>query len=136
MEGCIFCDIIHGRAPSHRLFEDRHVIAFLSLEGHPLVVPKLHFRNLLDLDDAHAAAIMTAAVRVARATKRATGCDGINLVQATGTAAGQDVFHFHLHVKPRFDGDAVVLRWDTTPVADDIRRQRCAAIARFLNDQS
>lgn len=104
-ENCIFCDIISGRIPSHKIFENEHVFVFMSLEGHPLIVPKVHFRDIFDLDDVHAAEIMKTAVIVARATKKALQCDGINLVQSSGAAAGQDVFHFHLHIKPRFEDD-------------------------------
>lgn len=68
------------------------------MEGHPLIVPKPHFADVFELDEIYAATVMQAAVRVAKATKIATQCDGINLVQSNGTAAGQDLFHFHLHI--------------------------------------
>lgn len=132
VEGCIFCDIINGRAPGHWIYEDKYVAAFLSLEGHPLIVPKPHFSDIFELDEIHAAAIMKAAVRVAKATKTAIGCDGINLVQSNGTPAGQDVFHFHLHIKPRFIGDDVTLRWNTKAIDEAIRKDTSDAISRQL----
>ncbi|MCJ8333338.1 MAG: HIT domain-containing protein [Epibacterium sp.] len=132
VRGCIFCDIINGRAPSHWIYEDKHVAAFLSLEGHPLVVTKPHFSDVVELDKAHAAAIMNTAVRLAKATKNATGCDGINLVQSNGAAAGQDVFHFHLHIKPRFIGDDVKLHWNTKTLDEAARRETSDLISRQL----
>lgn len=96
--GCIFCDFVNRNAPGHLIYENRHVAGLLSLEGHPLIVPKPHFADVFELDEIYAATVMQAAVRVAKATKIATQCDGINLVQSNGTAAGQDLFHFHLHI--------------------------------------
>ena len=126
---CIFCSIIAGDAPGHILFRGEHIIAFLSLEGHPLIVPLRHLAGLSDLDDQASAEIFQAARSVASAMRDATKCDGINLVLSDGQAAGQDVFHLHLHVKPRWHGDDVSLtsKTATTPdgdreaVADDIR---------------
>jgi histidine triad (HIT) family protein len=135
-KGCIFCDIVNGRAPSHWIYEDQHVAAFLSLEGHPLIVPKPHFADVFVLDEIHAAAVMQAAVRVAKATKIATQCDGINLVQSNGAAAGQDVFHFHLHIKPRFRDDDVTMSWDTKETDDKIRTKTSAAITQLLEKSS
>jgi len=133
VRGCIFCDVIKGRSPSHRIYEDEYVVAFISLEGHPLIVPKAHFEGVFDLDESHAAAIMKAAVRVARATKSAMSCDGINLLQANGAAAGQDVFHFHLHIKPRFTDDEVIMKWNTKTIEDETRGKRAREIAQHLS---
>ncbi len=130
---CIFCDIVSERKPSHRIYEDEHVLVFISLEGHPLVVPKPHFKDIVDLDVIHAAAIMKIAVRVAQATMLAMPCDGINLIQSNGAAAGQDVFHFHLHIKPRFADDDVIIGWDTRTIEDKIRGERSRDILRHLS---
>ena len=132
MMDCIFCRVISGELPSHTIFEDDKVIVFMSLENHPLVVPKLHIQDIFELDDEHAAAVMQTAVRVAKATKAATGCDGITLSQANGAAAGQDVFHFHLHVKPRFWNDGVTVAWDMATVADSARQELCRKIRHNL----
>ncbi len=122
MEACIFCKIIQREEPSYILAENEDVLVFLSLENHPLVVPKKHIPDIYALDERTAAAIMVEAVIVARAVKKGLGCDGINLVQANEPAAQQDVFHFHVHVKPRWRNDAVILHWDTHPVsAEDLR---------------
>jgi histidine triad (HIT) family protein len=105
MDDCIFCRIIARQAPAYVIHEDDRVIVFLSLEGHPLVVPKGHIPDIYTLDDDAAAAVMQTAVRVARAVRGGLRCDGVYLAQANETAAGQDVFHFHLHVYPRWHGD-------------------------------
>ena len=80
MIDCIFCDIISGRALAHRIYQNRHVTVFLFLDGRPLVVPNRHYSDIFEIDDTHAAAVMTTATRIARATRAASGCDGINLV--------------------------------------------------------
>jgi histidine triad (HIT) family protein len=106
-EPSVFTRIINREVPAYILHEDERVIVFLSLENHPLVVPKVPVRDIFALDDETAAAIMQTAVRVARVLKRALNCDGVYLSQANGAAAGQDVFHFHLHVYPRWYGDGM-----------------------------
>ncbi len=118
---CIFCSIIAGDATGHVLFRGKHVIAFLSLEGHPLIAPLRHLAGLNDLDDETSAEIFQSAKKVASAVGAATKCDGVNLVLSDGQAAGQDVLHLHLHVKPRWHGDDVRLIWDTATAPDNDR---------------
>ena len=132
-KGCIFCDFLNRNAPGHWIYEDRHVAGLLSLEEHPLIVPKPHFADVFELDEIHAAAVMQAAVRVAKATKIATHCDGINLDQSNGVAAEQDVFHFHLHIKPRFQHDDVTMSWDARAIDEKIRTKPSAAITQQLD---
>lgn len=104
----IFAKILRGEIPAHRVYEDERVLAFMDVmpqaDGHTLVVPKSPAENLFDLDPAMAAAVIQAGQKVARAVKQAFGADGIMLVQYNGAAAGQTVFHFHLHVVPRYAG--------------------------------
>jgi histidine triad (HIT) family protein len=107
MDDCIFCRIIARQAPAYVIHEDDRVIVFLSLENHPLVVTKAHIPDIYALDDDTASAVMQTAARVARAVKAGLGCDGVYLTQANESAAGQDVFHFHLHVYPRWHGDGL-----------------------------
>ncbi len=123
MTDCIFCQIATGRAPAYVLDETGDLIVFLSLENHPLVVPKAHIPDIFALDDTTAAAVMQEAVTIAKAVRLGLGCDGVYLTQANGEAAGQDVFHFHLHVYPRWHGDK---RPDVPPVrtVSDHARQR------------
>ncbi len=106
----------------HVINETDDLIVFVSLEGHPLIAPKEHITDLFHLDGKIASKIMLEAVRVSKAVMALTKCEGLNLVQSNGFAAGQDVFHFHLHIKPRWVGDTVVFSWDTNPVEDEKRR--------------
>lgn len=116
---CIFCRIEAGLAPAHFVYEDDLVIAFLSPEqpnpSKVLVVPRTHVETVFDLNDQLAAAIFQATVRIARGVKLASGCEGLNLVQSNGRVGQQDVFHFHLHIVPRFTGDDIILDWDNSP---------------------
>ena len=110
---CIFCDIIEGRAPSDVVFEDGETLAFMDINpanpGHTLVIPKTHIKDIYGLDEETAAVLMKATVRVARTIKRALQPDGMNLVQSNERAGGQDVFHFHMHIVPRWYGDGLRL---------------------------
>jgi histidine triad (HIT) family protein len=108
---CIFCAIIEGKAPAEIVYEDEATVAFMDINpanpGHMLVVPRQHVRDVFGIDEETAAAVMRAAVRVARAIKAALQPDGVNLMQASGPAAFQSVFHFHLHVVPRWWDDSL-----------------------------
>jgi histidine triad (HIT) family protein len=110
---CIFCDIIESRASAEVVFEDEETLAFMDINpanpGHTLVIPRRHVRDIYELDDEAAAAVMKATVRVARAIKRALQPDGMNLVQSNERAASQEIFHFHVHVIPRWYGDGLRL---------------------------
>ncbi len=115
MSECIFCSIISGDIPSTKVYEDDDVVAFMDINpanpGHTLVVPKRHFRNLFDVDEEIAAKVMWVATRIAKAIKEALNPDGVNLFQASEKAAFQTVFHFHMHVIPRWEGDDLVEPW-------------------------
>jgi len=122
-----------GDAPGYTLWQDQEIVVLLSLEGHPLVVPRRHMASLGDLDDATGAAMMRAAKTVARALRDETGCEGVNLVLSDGAAAGQDVFHLHLHVKPRWRDDDVILSWDTATAPDEKRSELASALTARLS---
>lgn len=102
MNICTFCRIIARDAPAYIIDENESVIAFLSLENHPLVVPREHVADIYTLDENLGAVVMKETIRIARAVKEGLECEGIFLAQANEPAAGQDVFHFHLHVYPRW----------------------------------
>ncbi len=116
---CVFCSIIEGKAPAEIIYEDEATVAFMDINpanpGHTLVVPRQHVRDVFDIDEETAAAVMRAAVRVARAIKAALQPDGVNLFQASGRAAFQSVFHFHIHIVPRWWDDRLKLPWRPTP---------------------
>ena len=125
---CVSSDILAGTAPGHLLGRNGPVAAILSLDGHPLVMPRRHVPALDGLDEAEAASLMPMAVRIARALRAATGCAGVNLVLSDGAAAGQDVDHLHLHVKPRWPGDGVALEWNTATRPDEERARLADAL--------
>lgn len=104
----IFAKILRGEIPSHRVYEDEEVIAFMDVmpqgPGHTLVVPKAPSRNLLDADPSTFGPLFLVVQSVARAVKRAFGADGVTVMQFNEPASGQTVFHLHVHVIPRFDG--------------------------------
>lgn len=115
-ENCIFCKIAAGEIPSATLYEDEDFRVILDLgpasKGHALILPKEHYRNLFDLDDELAAKVMVLAKRMIRKMKDVLGCDGYNIVQNNEAVAGQTVFHFHMHLIPRYEGDHVGLGWN------------------------
>ncbi|MFA5121866.1 HIT family protein [Zavarzinia sp.] len=109
---CIFCKIVAGEIPCHKVYEDDKTLAFMDIfplsPGHTLVIPKDHHPDLFALPDDLGSPLMTTSRRVALAIAKAFGPDGVNLFQANGAAAGQTVFHFHLHILPRRKGDGVI----------------------------
>ena len=115
MSDCVFCKIVAGQIPSTKVFEDEHTLAFMDLgqvnPGHVLVAVKKHAENLYALDDAQAAALAKASVRVSRAIRDAFKPEGLSVYQANGKAAGQTVFHYHVHLLPRHAGDGMELTW-------------------------
>ncbi|WP_024802437.1 HIT domain-containing protein [Nocardia sp. BMG51109] len=114
MSGCIFCRIVAGTAPAHRVYEDETLCAFLDIRpiarGHTLVIPKPHATNLDDLDHELGARIFTLGHRLAKALRRSDlGADGANLLLNDGKSAFQTVHHVHLHVVPRRRGDLLTV---------------------------
>ena len=109
MEKTIFQKIIEKEIPSHKIYEDEDTYAFLSVpaiaEGHTLVITKKPYRNMLDIEESDAVALMKTIKKLVPAVKKATKADGINILQNNESAAGQEVFHIHFHLIPRFDND-------------------------------
>ncbi len=110
-EGCIFCKIIAGELPSSKVYEDDACVAFLDVApirpGHTLVVPKDHASSLVKLDPEIGGHLFQTGQNVAAALYGGIGCDGVSVFLADGAAAGQDVFHSHMHLLPRFEGDGL-----------------------------
>jgi histidine triad (HIT) family protein len=131
-EPSIFTRIINREIPGFIPYQTENVAVLISLEGHPLIIPKEHYRDIFELPDTLAAEIMQVAVKVAKALKTATQCDGINLVQSNGAVAGQEVFHFHLHIKPRFENDNVHFSWDTSTKPEAVRSELSEKIKTIL----
>ena len=115
MTDCIFCKIVAKAIPAAVVHEDEHTLAFMDIgqvnPGHVLVALKKHAENLYALDDAQAAAALGSAALVARAIRAAFEPQGLSVYQANGRAAGQTVFHFHMHLVPRHEADGMALTW-------------------------
>ncbi|MGB9279698.1 MAG: HIT domain-containing protein [Pseudonocardiaceae bacterium] len=103
MDSCTFCKIVNREIPGYIIRETDSVISFLSLEKHPLVVPKAHIANIYALDSENGRKVMDEIVTVAKAMKQGLKADGIFITQANEPAAGQDVFHIHFHLYPRWE---------------------------------
>ena len=114
-EDCIFCKIANGEIPSTTIYEDEFHRVFFDInpasKGHCLIVPKDHYDNVFDMDDEAAARLFPLASKVARSLKEQLNLEGMNIVQNNGTIAGQTVFHFHMHLIPRYAGDTVNVGW-------------------------
>lgn len=114
-DNCIFCKLANGEIPTATLYEDDDFRVILdagpAAKGHALILPKEHYANLYELDDEVAAKVLPLAKKMITKLTDILGCDGYNLVQNNGEAAGQTVFHFHLHMIPRYKDDGVGLTW-------------------------
>jgi histidine triad (HIT) family protein len=132
MSNCVFCKIVAGQIPSTRVYEDDLVLAFMDIgqvnPGHVLVAAKPHVENVYVLDDALAAAVARACARVSRAIRTAFIPAGLSVYQANGAPAGQTVFHYHVHLVPRHDGDGMTFTW---PVKNPPRDQLEANAAKI-----
>jgi len=115
MNGCVFCKIVARQIPATVVYEDAEVLAFMDIgqvnPGHVLIAAKAHVENLFGLEAPQAAAVALAAVRIARAIRAAFSPAGLSVYQANGAAAGQTVFHYHVHLVPRLEGDGMALTW-------------------------
>lgn len=114
-DDCIFCKIANGEIPSATVYEDSICRVILDVnpanKGHTLIIPKEHFDNIYSMDAETAAKIFTIATEVAKAQKAELNPDGLNILQNNGEAAGQTVFHFHMHLVPRYIKDNVTMTW-------------------------
>ncbi len=116
---CIFCQIIAGALPARIVAEDERTISFMDINpataGHALVIPRTHADDLLSIDADDLQAVILAAQRLALSAKRNLGADGVNLINSCGARAWQTVFHFHVHVIPRYEDDPLKLPWAPAP---------------------
>ena len=112
---CIFCKIANGEIPSSTIYEDDLFRVILDLspatKGHALILPKKHMANIFEMDEETAEKVFVLASRIAKAMKEALNCDGLNIVQNNGEIAGQTVFHFHMHIIPRYNDDGQQINW-------------------------
>ena len=125
MDNCIFCKIANGEIPSATLYEDEDFRVILDLgpasKGHSLILPKAHAANLTELPDELAGKAMVLAKKMTGRLIEALGCDGLNVVQNNGEAAGQTVHHFHIHLIPRRTDDGLGIGWKPGTLTDEDR---------------
>jgi histidine triad (HIT) family protein len=131
-EDCLFCGIVEGSVPSETIDSDEHTVAFMDIApatpGHALVVPRKHSADLIEIEGDDLSATVAAAQRLARRMKDVLDADGVNLINACGAAAWQTVFHFHIHVVPRYEDDPLKLPW----VPEEGDRSEIAGLAKKL----
>ncbi len=112
---CIFCKIIGNEISSVTLYEDDDFKVIMDIspavKGHAVLIPKKHIANIFEMDEDTASKIFVIAAKVAKAMQEELKCDGLNILQNNGDAAGQTVFHFHIHLIPRYIGDSVRITW-------------------------
>ena len=131
-EDCIFCKIANGDIPSATLYEDEEFRVILDLgpaaKGHALILPKDHYANLYEIDDEVAGRAFQLAKKMVIKMTEILGCDGYNIVQNNGEAAGQTVFHFHMHLIPRYKDDNAGFGWNTGKLTDEDKEEILAKL--------
>lgn len=136
MDNCIFCKIASGEIPAATLYEDDQFRVILDLgpasKGHALILPKNHYADLFEIPQETAEKAMAVAKKVGTALKEALGCDGLNVVQNNGEAAGQTVFHFHMHLIPRYQNDHAGVTWTPGTLTDEVKEEVLAKVKKAL----
>ncbi len=131
-DDCIFCKLANGVIPTNSIYEDDQFRVILdaapATKGHALILPKEHYPDLYELDENVAAAAMKLAKKMVAHMTDKLGCDGFNLVQNNGECAGQTVFHFHMHLIPRYKNDGAHILWEPTSPDDDAQKELCAKL--------
>ncbi|MBE5951628.1 MAG: HIT family protein [Lachnospiraceae bacterium] len=137
MENCIFCKIINGTIPATVIYEDENAKVILDIapaaKGHAILVLKEHVENVFELESELAGKVFAVVPKVAAAIKETLGCDGLNILQNNGVAAGQTVFHFHIHFIPRWGNDTVRIKWETRDYADGEAAALAESISKKIN---
>lgn len=135
-ENCIFCKLANGDIPTATVYEDEYLRAIMDAapanKGHIIILPKSHASNIYELEDEYVSRAFVLAKKLAVALKELTGCDGVNILQNNGEAAGQTVFHFHVHVIPRFKNDDCTIVWKPTSYEDGEASEVAKKISELL----
>ena len=135
-ENCIFCKLANGDIPTATVYEDEYLRAIMDAapanKGHIIILPKSHAANIYELEDEYVSRAFVLAKKLAVVLKKLTGCDGVNILQNNGEAAGQTVFHFHVHVIPRFKNDDCTIVWKPTSYEDGEASEVAKKIAELL----
>ena len=128
-DNCIFCKLANGDIPTNTVYEDEDFRVILDASpasrGHALILPKEHSASIFEIEDETLAKAAKLAKKVMAHEREVLGCDGYNLVQNNGEAAGQTVFHFHMHLIPRYAGEADMVNWNHISLAEDEMRDVC-----------
>lgn len=126
-DNCIFCKIAKGEIPSATIYEDDDFRVILDLmpasKGHALVLPKAHAANLYELEDEVAAKLLPVAKKVMAQMTDILGCDGYNVLQNNGACAGQTVFHYHMHLIPRYEGEEIGISWESGTLDEQTKEE-------------
>ena len=135
-ENCIFCKLANGDIPTATVYEDEYLRAIMDAapanKGHIIILPKSHAANIYEIEDEYVSRAFVLAKKLAVALKKLTGYDGVNILQNNGGAAGQTVFHFHVHVIPRFKNDDCTIVWKPTSYEDGEASEVAKKIAELL----
>ena len=136
-DNCIFCKLANGEIPTATLYEDEDFRVILdaspAAKGHALILPKQHYANLYELDDSVASKVLVLAKKVITKMTDILGCDGYNIVQNNGEAAGQTVFHFHMHLIPRYKEDGVGITWTPGSLTDEVKEEILSKVQAELS---
>ena len=134
---CIFCKIAGGNIPSSTVYEDEQFRVILDLspatKGHALILPKQHYANIFEIDENVLKDEIVLAKKVATAMKETLNCDGVNIVQNNGETAGQTVFHFHMHLIPRYQGDQAGVTWKPGELTEEVKQEILNKVAQQLS---
>lgn len=132
MSDCIFCKIANGEIPSATLYEDEDFRVILDLgpatKGHALILPKAHFANIYEMPEELLGKAIVLAKKMVSGMTDALKCDGFNIVQNNGEAAGQTVFHFHMHLIPRYKNDHAGITWTPGTLTDEVKEEILAKV--------
>lgn len=135
-ENCIFCKLANGDIPTATVYEDENLRAIMDAapanKGHIIILPKSHAADIYELNEEYVSRAFVLAKKLAVALKKLTGCDGVNILQNNGEAAGQTIFHFHVHVIPRFKDDDCTIVWKPTSYEDGEASEVAKKIAELL----
>ena len=133
-ENCIFCKIAAGEIPSATIYDDEDFRVILDIEpaskGHALILPKEHYANLYELSDELAAKALIVAKKVITKMTDIVKCDGYNILQNNGEVAGQTVFHYHMHLIPRYENDEVQIGWNHGALSDELKADIVAKMSK------
>lgn len=136
MEDCIFCKLANGIFETNTVYEDEDFRAIMDIspaaKGHVIVLAKRHAANIFELPDEYVQRGFLVAKKIAQAVKKTVNCDGINILQNNGEAAGQTIFHFHIHVIPRYDEDNVTIKWENKSFENEELKAVAKEIANNL----